>query len=129
MGVAKELDKKCACPCQRAFAKWPVIVLSLLSLGFTVVAIMMCLKFQESRLYNLPGFLYDFSVSLVMWVVVISILALLAVVLGVASGFIITRHVVIAFGILMFPVWVVFMIKSMELNNYIMAAEETEMGL
>ena len=78
MGVAKTLDKTCACPCQRAFAKWPVIVLSLLSLIFTIAAIVMCLEFQESRLYNLPGFMYDFSVSLVMWVVVIAILALLA---------------------------------------------------
>ena len=73
--------------------------------------------------------MYDFSVSLVMWVVVIAILALLAVVLGVASGFIITRHVVISFGILMLPVWIVFMIKSMELNNFIMGAEETPEGL
>ena len=109
MGVIKTFDKACTCPCKRLVCSIPVIILAVLSLIFTIITIVMCLQFQKSRFFNLPGVLYDFSVSLVIWIVVISILSLLAVVLGIASGFLKNRCVVITFGILFLPVWIIFL--------------------
>ena len=126
---SKSFDKKCACPCKRVVCKWPVSILSFLSFVMTIVSIVMCLNFQKSRFFNLPGFLYDFSVTLVIWIVVISILSLLAVVLGVASGFIKNRCVVISFGILFLPVWVVFMMSTFTVMALVGSASEIPEGL
>ena len=124
MGVIKTFDKTCACPCKRLVCSIPVITLTILSLIFTIIAIVMCLQFQKSRFFNLPGVLYDFSVSLVIWIVVISILSILAVVLGIASGFLRNRCLVISFGILFLPVWIVFLWSTMLVMDFVASSEE-----
>ena len=128
-GVSKNLNKCCVCPCKRAVCKWPVIVLSLVSLVFTVLTLYMCLVFQKSRFYNLPGFLYDYSVQMVIWIFVISIVSLLAVVLGVASGFLKNRCIVITFGCLFLPVWLVFMMTAASISGFIESAGQNPDGL
>ena len=59
----------------------------------------------------------------------ISILSLLAVVLGIASGFIKNRCVVISFGILFLPVWIVFTISTLTVMALTSGASETPEGL
>ena len=125
----KNFDKSCVCPCKRSVCKWPVAALAFLSFVFTIVAIFMCLSFQKSRFFNLPGFLYNFSVTLVIWIVVISILSLIAVVLGVASGFITNRCIVIGFGILFLPVWLVFTVSAITVMSFVSSAAKNEDGL
>ena len=129
MTFTKKFDKSCVCPCKRAVCKWPVSVLAFISFVFTIITIFTCLSFQKSRFFNLPGYLYDFSVTLVIWIVVISILSLIAVVLGVASGFITNRCIVIGFGVLFLPVWIVFMVSSLAVMGLVSDAARNEDGL
>ena len=127
--VSKNLNKCCVCPCKRAVCSIPVAILSFVSLAFTIYTLYMCLVFQRSRFYNLPGFLYDYSVGLVIWIFVISIISLLAVVMGIASGCLKNRCIVITFGCLFLPVWLVFMMTAGSIAAFIESASLNPDGL
>ena len=128
-GVSKKgLNKCCVCPCKRAFCKWPFIILAILTLVFTIFTLYMCLKLQESRFYNLPGYLYDFSVMMVIWIFMISIVSLIAIVMGIAAGCLKSRCLVVTFGILFLPVWIIYMLAATSFYNFIERAKTNKDG-
>jgi uncharacterized membrane protein len=83
----------------------------------------MMIGVQQLRYFSVPGKLSDYSALVTNSLVWVLILCLVAVMLGIASGCIRNRCVVISFGVCLTPVWIGLLLASGAISGFMMGSQ------
>ena len=78
---------------------------------------------QQLRYFSVPGKLSDYSELVTNSLVWVLILSLVAVMLGIASGCIRNRCVVVTFGICLTPVWIGLLLASTAIGAFLAGSQ------